>query len=306
MTGRPVRDAQLVRPVLEATKAIEGELRRLGWWTEGAVPPERLAGHGPMGTDSLSTAEWLQFVMLPRALEAASGLGSFPRSSEVARWASRELDGAPADTGPLVAMLGSFDALFTVSPALCAAAWAPDASRFLADPEVVSGPSMFGLPNRLDAASWEEVSGELAALLRDGAPVDSRAPDTGRTALMAAIAFGCDPLEQLLLGHGADATLCDTTGRCAADWRLLRLMTRLSGALDAARGVVSARLCQLWFPVSGRLSTPLVALELDGPLAPDAFSRLPSSDPCAMMSLGDDAVSRLSASEAPFWTRSPR
>ncbi len=123
---------------------------------------------------------------------------------------------------------------------------------------------------------------------------------------MAAIAFGCDPLEQVLLAHGADPTLRDVTGRSAADWRLMRLMTRLSVALETAAGVVSARLSQLWFPVSGRLSTPLVVLELDGPLAPDTFSRLPSSDPCVMMTLGEDAVSRMSALEAPFWRRTPR
>ena len=175
--------------------------------------------------------------------------------------------------------------------------------NFLADPQLHAGPELFGLPGRHDEATWAALSADLEAVLDAGSQVDWPDPRSGRTALMVAIAFGCDPLEQLLLQRGANPQLADRGGRTAADWRILRLQARLSEVLRQQPAVLSARMLQLFFPGTRQFSNALLAVELNGPLDPQVFSALPTSDPCAVMPLGQDAVSVLARREPPFWRR---
>lgn len=299
-----IRDDALRQPALAAVAAIEAELRRLGWWSAQPPAPEDLCDPGPFGMRSLTPEQWLQFVLIPRVREAAAGAHSFPRGSSVALWAMRELS---ADEGvePLQQLLRRFDALFEPTLVRAAAAWDPEADGFFADPAFTVAPRLFALPSRHDDATWAALAAELQAILDAGVAVDARDPRSGRTALMVAIAFGCDPLEQVLLQRGADPLLADAAGRTAHDWRRLRLQARLSEVLARQPAAISARLAQLYFPGTRSYSTALVALELDAPLAPAVFAQLPPSDPCVLMPLGDDAVSLLARREPPFWRRGP-
>lgn len=300
------RDKALREPALASAAAIEAELRRLGWWSEQPPADDALRDPGPFGMRSLSPEQWLQFVLIQRVREAAAGLNSFPRASNVAAWAVRELGACPEDCSALQKLLREFDALFEPTLFRVAAAWDPAGEAFLADPALTAGPGLFALPDRHNQETWSAYSTDLEAILDAGSEVNWPDPRSGRTALMVAIAFGCDPLEQVLLRRGANPMQTDAAGRSAADWRILRLQARLCGVLPGLPAVMNARIAQLFFPGTRRFSSALVALELDGPLPADAFAGLPSSDPCVVMPLGQDAVSLLARFEPPFWRRERR
>ncbi len=87
------------------------------------------------------------------------------------------------------------------------------------------------------------------------------------------------------------------------DPKLTRLTARLVRLLSQLPAVKSAYLAQLYFPSTDQLTTPVLGLELDGPLAVDAFVSLPKEDPFVAMVLADDAISRLLRLGTPFYAR---
>jgi uncharacterized protein YqcC (DUF446 family) len=87
------------------------------------------------------------------------------------------------------------------------------------------------------------------------------------------------------------------------DAKLSRLTARLVQALSTMPTVKAAYLAQLYFPSSGQLTTPILGLEVDGPLAADALGGLPAHDPFVAMIVADDAVSRMLRMGSPFYTR---
>jgi hypothetical protein len=68
--------------------------------------------------------------------------------------------------------------------------------------------------------------------------------------------------------------------------------------------VKAAWFASLHFPITGQYTTPIVALELDGTLTPDAFAGWPASDPIVVMGLAADAVSRMIQLSEPIYRRS--
>jgi uncharacterized protein YqcC (DUF446 family) len=107
LPGKPLR-------VLVQLDAIEGELKRLGWWSEG--PPDLLGQirAGTMRTylDAPSFELWLQCVFLPNARDAARG-GKFPPESQVGLMALRQYDyhSSVPEAHALVNLLHEFDAI---------------------------------------------------------------------------------------------------------------------------------------------------------------------------------------------------
>ncbi len=87
------------------------------------------------------------------------------------------------------------------------------------------------------------------------------------------------------------------------DPKLTRLTARLMRLCPQLHAVKSAYLAQLYFPSTDQLTTPVLGLELDGPLAVDAFVSLPKDDPFIAMVLAEDAISRLLRLGTPFYTR---
>jgi len=98
------------REAARLLRQIEDELRRLAWWDDQPLPADRFVDMGPFGGRTMAFSQWLQFVFLPAASEAAAGRRDWPNSSDVGTYAVREFDGV-TEADPLIALLGEFDAL---------------------------------------------------------------------------------------------------------------------------------------------------------------------------------------------------
>lgn len=89
---------------------IEAEMQRLGLWRNEPLRPEQLQFTQAFAMDTMTFAQWLQFIFLPRVREAVAS-NNFPSSSSVGAQAVREFDGAP-DADRLITLLSEFDGLF--------------------------------------------------------------------------------------------------------------------------------------------------------------------------------------------------
>jgi len=89
---------------------IESEMRSIGFWQTAPLRPEQLRFKQAFAMDTMTFAQWLQFIFLPRVREAIAS-NEFPSSSSVGAQAVREFDGTP-DADRLVTLLSEFDALF--------------------------------------------------------------------------------------------------------------------------------------------------------------------------------------------------
>jgi uncharacterized protein YqcC (DUF446 family) len=97
--------------VQRALDAIIAEMKAVGMWSARPLPQEALGFREAFAADTMSFAEWLQYVFVPRVQELVSRGGPFPATSEVAVRAVREFDGQ--GFADLEARLREFDALFT-------------------------------------------------------------------------------------------------------------------------------------------------------------------------------------------------
>ncbi|HKE32076.1 MAG TPA: YqcC family protein [Candidatus Angelobacter sp.] len=89
---------------------IESEMRSIGFWQTAPLRPEQLRFKQAFAMDTMTFAQWLQFIFLPRVREAIAS-NEFPSSSSVGAQAVREFDG-DQDADRLVTLLSEFDALF--------------------------------------------------------------------------------------------------------------------------------------------------------------------------------------------------
>ena len=96
---------------VEKIDEIEEELRRLGRWQSEPLAAEKFDNMGAFGMNTMVPEQWLQFVLIPAVKQIIDGRKSFPGSSEVSVWATRNFDGDP-DAGRLLTILREFDALF--------------------------------------------------------------------------------------------------------------------------------------------------------------------------------------------------
>ena|SRR5205809_4849452 len=89
---------------------IEAEMHRIGLWQTEPLRPEQLDFTKAFAMDTMTFAQWLQFIFLVRVREAIA-TNEFPSGSSVGAQAVREFDGQP-DADRLVTLLSEFDALF--------------------------------------------------------------------------------------------------------------------------------------------------------------------------------------------------
>ena len=89
---------------------IEAEMRRIGMWQEVPLDPRQMKFKEAFAMDTMTFAQWLQFIFLPRLREAIAA-NSFPQGSSVGAQAVREFDGYPEADG-IITLLSEFDALF--------------------------------------------------------------------------------------------------------------------------------------------------------------------------------------------------
>lgn len=90
---------------------IEAELLRLGWWSDMPPTQEAIDQMGAFGQGTMTFANWLQFIFLPRVRELIEERGEFPSESNVGAYAVREFDGQD-EASALVSLLIAFDGLF--------------------------------------------------------------------------------------------------------------------------------------------------------------------------------------------------
>jgi uncharacterized protein YqcC (DUF446 family) len=76
-----------------ATAELEAELRRLGWWQDVPLEPERMRFRSAYGMDTMAFSQWLQYVFVPAARAVVAGERPLPPGSALAAHAVREFDG---------------------------------------------------------------------------------------------------------------------------------------------------------------------------------------------------------------------
>lgn len=92
----------------EAIGRVEAEMRRIGLWSDAPLPEAAYDFRQAFAQDTMTFAQWLQFVLIPRVRQIVEQRGEFPHASMVGAQAVREFDGdRQADT--LVQLLNEFD-----------------------------------------------------------------------------------------------------------------------------------------------------------------------------------------------------
>jgi uncharacterized protein YqcC (DUF446 family) len=102
--------SNLQREVIRYADLIEAELRHIGYWQNEPLRPEQMKFTQAFAMDTMTFAQWLQFIFLPRVREAAAE-NQFPSSSSVGTQAVREFDGS-LEADALITLLSEFDGLF--------------------------------------------------------------------------------------------------------------------------------------------------------------------------------------------------
>jgi len=90
---------------------IERELRLLGWWSAQSPSVEALASQEPFCVDTLSFAQWLQWIFLPRMKLIIESDGALPVRSGIRPMAEVVYQGDLDPVLPLLATLAEFDRL---------------------------------------------------------------------------------------------------------------------------------------------------------------------------------------------------
>lgn len=96
--------------VQRALDSIVSEMKAVGLWDDRPLPQEALDFRQAFAADTMSFAQWLQFVFVPRVQALVQAGGPFPSGSAVAVRAVKEFDGQGLTE--LEARLREFDALF--------------------------------------------------------------------------------------------------------------------------------------------------------------------------------------------------
>lgn len=97
--------------------AIEAELKALSWWQDTPPDAKALASTLPFAVDTLSLAQWLQFVLLARLRNMlASGL-PLPREISVYPMAQESFASVVEDTDGLIEAIAQLDEALSGQPA---------------------------------------------------------------------------------------------------------------------------------------------------------------------------------------------
>ena len=91
--GMKADDRTRLAALASAIAALEAELRRMGWWQDTPIEPERMQFRQAFGMDTMAFSQWLQFVLVPAAHSMLAGERPLPPSSMLAAHAVREFDG---------------------------------------------------------------------------------------------------------------------------------------------------------------------------------------------------------------------
>ena len=90
---------------------IESEMKRIGFWKKKPLSPEKYRFQRAFGGDTMAFEQWIQFILIPNVRRIIEEKGRFPKNSQVAVYAVKELDGNPY-VAKLQGLLRDFDNLF--------------------------------------------------------------------------------------------------------------------------------------------------------------------------------------------------
>lgn len=91
---------------------LEAELRRFDHWQAQPLPAAALASVEPFCVDTMTLAQWLQFVFIPRMHALASAGLPLPARCDIAP-AAEEYFGAGAGGPRLITLIRELDALIS-------------------------------------------------------------------------------------------------------------------------------------------------------------------------------------------------
>src|SRR5437764_8527578 len=94
ISRNPMKAKRLQQSVAHYADQIEAEMRRVGMWQTEPLRPEQLDFTKAFAMDTMTFAQWLQFIFLVRVREAIA-TNDFPAGSSVGAHAVREFDGQP-------------------------------------------------------------------------------------------------------------------------------------------------------------------------------------------------------------------
>ncbi len=75
------------------TLRLEGELKRLGRWSENPLRAEQLENMGAFGQNTMPFEHWLQFILFPRLFAIVNELSPIPEGSSLSVYAVQNFDG---------------------------------------------------------------------------------------------------------------------------------------------------------------------------------------------------------------------
>lgn len=95
--------------------AIESEMQTLSLWQTVEPSAEALASTEPFAVDSLSFAEWVQWIMIPLFRKMVRLGHPLPTNSDILPMAEEALKLVPQNTQRLTALIGDIDNCLRVS-----------------------------------------------------------------------------------------------------------------------------------------------------------------------------------------------
>ncbi|MDP5290782.1 YqcC family protein [Oceanimonas sp. CHS3-5] len=95
---------------------IERELTALGWWQETPPSAEALASTQPFCIDTLSLAQWLQFILLPRLRAMLTAGTPLPSRIAVYPVAVESFRRESGDPGALLEAIACLDEALSGQP----------------------------------------------------------------------------------------------------------------------------------------------------------------------------------------------
>ena len=96
-----------------ALQQLEEALRRLNWWEEAPPSSAALASRQPFHADTLSFAQWLQWIFIPRIRALAETRGTLPGPCQITPMGEVAWREKPKQTQQLLEILTQLDRLLT-------------------------------------------------------------------------------------------------------------------------------------------------------------------------------------------------
>jgi len=93
----------------QTLRLISAEMQQLGLWQNEAPSAQKLASKLPFCVDTLTFAQWLQWVMFPKLVVIVETKAKLPANSNMATMAEQAFKKEPSDTKQLLALIVQLD-----------------------------------------------------------------------------------------------------------------------------------------------------------------------------------------------------